>query len=302
MLVVVLAAVGAVTCSGTASASVDVSASTLYADRAVARGFVALYGRHPSTASRAYWYPRLVETPDAVWFALLLMDTQEYRGGLGRSSDAAFVRQIYVRGARREPTASEQGLWEAAFRNGSQNRATMTGWAIETQFGPRLVRPPATVPCSTFDRGGVAPRCERAGAGTQRDVSILRIPGTNIYVNRAWYQEVTGLLARAEQAGYQLGATRDPAVPAWMLSPGSWRSWDDQQWLYDHGYPANRPGKSMHEWGLAIDVACNGLSIVENRPCWDWVRANGPAFHIRLFAKVVAITSSEAWHFSSNGL
>ncbi|QXC61967.1 hypothetical protein KSP35_03870 [Aquihabitans sp. G128] len=224
-----------------AGAALDRTATPAYATKALDRGFVAVFGRHPNAASKAYWYPRLVETPNATWFALVLMDTAEYRAGRGELADAALVDRVYRDGAARAATASELALWQAAFRNGSQDRATFFGWAVEHLFGGTLARPRATVPCSTFRSGGLVPRCEAGGGGTQRDVSIVLVPGTNIYVDRSWYLEVDGLVALARKAGWNLQAERDPGTPSWMLSPGSWRSWDEQQWLYDHGYPANPP-------------------------------------------------------------
>ncbi|CAN5414205.1 hypothetical protein BH10ACT1_BH10ACT1_43360 [soil metagenome] len=284
-----------------AGAALDRTASASYAGTAVDRGFLAVYGRRPSAASKAYWHPRLVESPDAMAFSMFLMDTAEYRAGLGQLAGSAFVDAVYrhVRGSGATP--NEQALWQAGFRNRSQNRVTMFAWAIENQFGPKLVRPVAAVDCSAFRGGGLPAKCERGGAGTQRQVSILQVRGTNIYVNRVWYQEVDAFVALARTKGWDLQAERDPGTPSWMLSPGSWRSWDEQQWLYDHGYPANPPGRSMHEWGLALDLTCNGVRIPDARACWDWVRANGAPYKVIQFRGAGSPSHPEAPHFSTTG-
>lgn len=112
---------------------------------------------------------------------------------------------------------------------------------------------------------------------------------------------MAALVARARSEGYDLQAYRNPGVPSWMFSPGSWRSYDEQKWLRDNGYPANPAGRSLHEWGLALDLSCNGQSIQRDRGCWDWVRAVGPAYGVENFVTVSDPSHSESWHFSSNG-
>ena len=61
--------------------------------------------------------------------------------------------------------------------------------------------------------------------------------------------------------------------------------------------PAARPGHSLHERGLAIDVRCNGRLISRySDPCFDWMAAHAPkhGFHND-------VTHREAWHWSING-
>lgn len=291
------------------AAGIDYKA-TKYADRVVDRGYVVLYNRHIDTQSRAYWYPRVMEKGSATWFAAAIMDGAEYKRGAGRLSDTDFINLVYSHAESRKATTSEMALWKSAFRNGTQTRTTMVGWAIENLFGYRLAPPDQVVNCSQYNRGGsIVPLCVKGLAGNQKSVSILKIPNTSIYVNRVWYQDVDSFVRYAKTKGYNLDVSQGSGPTAWMLSPGSWRSWDEQNWLYTHinpetgrPYPANPPGKSMHEWGLALDLQCNGKSIETVRSCWDWVRANGGAYNIRNFYTVNSPDDSEAWHFSPNNL
>ncbi len=293
----------------TNAAGVD-NYATGYADRVVDRGFVTVFGRHVDTKSREYWYPRVMEKGSASWFAAAIMDSNEYRRGLGTQSNSQFIDTLYTRAASRKATSGEQVMWQAAFKNGSQNRSTMVGWVVENLYTYKLRRPMAVVNCAKYNKGGsIIPLCQQGLAGDQRSVSILKIPNTTIYVNRVWYQDVDSFVKYAKTKGYTLDAYRSNSTPSWMLSPGSWRSWDEQNWLYTHvnpetgkPYPANPPGKSMHEWGLAIDLKCNGKSIQDVPDCWKWVRANGGNYNVRNFHTVDSIGDSEAWHFSSNGL
>ncbi len=304
VLLVVVFALSSIVSSpvGVSSAGVDYGAHS-YTDRVVDRTYVTLFNRHVDTKARDYWYPRAMERADAKWFAEAVMNSDEYKRGLGRLSNTDFINTIYKRAAYRSATSNEQTLWQTSLKNGSQTRAGIVAWTTENLHTYKLTRPVAVSSCSQYNRGGgVTPLCDRGSAGHQKNVSIVRIPNTEIYVNRAWYYEVDTFVKLAKSKGYNLSVERDGGTPSWMLSPGSWRSWDEQKWLYDNGYPANPPGKSMHEWGLALDLDCNGKPIHEHRACWDWVRANGGKYNIRNFYTVSKPTQSEAWHFSSNGL
>lgn len=58
--------------------------------------------------------------------------------------------------------------------------------------------------------------------------------------------------------------------------------------------PTARPGTSMHERGLAIDVACDGDTIGSSSPCFSWLKTNAERFGFYNLP-------SEPWHWSVNG-
>ncbi|HSH59515.1 MAG TPA: M15 family metallopeptidase [Acidimicrobiales bacterium] len=158
--------------------------------------------------------------------------------------------------------------------------------------------PPRTAPkkaevvrCAQYSRGGsVHPLCSGGSKGTMGDVVVERVPGTNVVVNRAWTANVAAFFGAARAAGFTLQAW-DVAGPGY----GSFRSAEMQRDLRRWGYPANPPGLSMHEWGLAIDLSCNGAKFKEApAACRDWVRASAGKFGIQNLP-------SEPWHWSSNG-
>lgn len=61
--------------------------------------------------------------------------------------------------------------------------------------------------------------------------------------------------------------------------------------------PAARPGRSMHEKGLAIDVRCNGRLISRySDPCFAWMAEHAPRVGLHN-----DVTHREAWHWSTNG-
>ncbi len=59
--------------------------------------------------------------------------------------------------------------------------------------------------------------------------------------------------------------------------------------------PTARPGRSMHEKGLAIDFTYNG-SLIRSRsgPGWNWLVANAARYGLKNLP-------SEPWHWSTNG-
>lgn len=145
--------------------------------------------------------------------------------------------------------------------------------------------------CAQYSRGGsVHPLCSVGTRGAIGDVAVEKVPGTNVVVNRAWTANVTAFFGAARAAGFTLQAW-DVAGPGY----GSFRSTEMQLDLRRRGYPANPPGLSMHEWGLAIDLSCNGAKFKEApAACRDWVGTNAGGFGIQNLP-------SEPWHWSSNG-
>lgn len=71
--------------------------------------------------------------------------------------------------------------------------------------------------------------------------------------------------------------------------------------------PTARPGESLHERGLAIDISCDGKNVIPNEvkiaerhynapsnPCWVWLNQNAANYG---FSQL----KSEAWHWSTSG-
>jgi hypothetical protein len=145
--------------------------------------------------------------------------------------------------------------------------------------------------CAQYSRGGsVHPLCAAGKGGAIGNVVVEKVAGTNVVVNKAWAANVTAFFRAARAAGFDLGAW-DVAGPGY----GSFRTAAMQHDLRRRGFPANPPGESMHEWGLAIDLSCNDVKFLDAPPgCRDWVRANAGRFGIYNLP-------SEAWHWSSNG-
>ena len=109
----------------------------------------------------------------------------------------------------------------------------------------------------------------------------------------------TRLLADASAAGIELrgGGFRDPAAQIATRRSNCGTS-DYAIWSMPASQcrpPTARPGRSMHEQGLAIDFTYNG-SIIGSRSgaAWDWLVANAANYGLKNLP-------SEPWHWSTNG-
>ncbi len=126
---------------------------------------------------------------------------------------------------------------------------------------------------------------------------IVRVRGFS--VNASIADAVAGLVDAASAAGHSLGGggyrssasqialrkahcgTSDYAIyqmPSSQCSP-----------------PTARPGASMHERGLALDLTCSG-SLIRSRSssCFQWLAANAASYGFYNLP-------SEPWHWSTNG-
>ena len=123
------------------------------------------------------------------------------------------------------------------------------------------------------------------------NVWVINVAGTNITVNVALAPPVARFVEAGRAAGFDLQAN-DQAGPG----QGSYRTRAMQADLRRRGFPANRPGTSMHEWGLAVDLLCNRRLFMDagNAACRSWVRGNAHGFGLY-------VHPAEPWHYSSNG-
>ncbi len=58
--------------------------------------------------------------------------------------------------------------------------------------------------------------------------------------------------------------------------------------------PTEPAGRSLHNEGLAVDLACAGYGVFEYSPCYRWLKTASPAYHL-------AEHALEPWHWSTTG-
>ncbi len=120
-----------------------------------------------------------------------------------------------------------------------------------------------------------------------------------IQVHESIADNVTNLLAHAARDGIRLSgggyrsAASQIALRRAHCGTSEWAIW--QKPSYQCRPPTARPGRSMHERGLAIDFVHNGRSVnSRNSTAFRWLAANAASY--RLFN-----LPSEPWHWSTNG-
>lgn len=169
------------------------------------------------------------------------------------------------------------------------SRAQIFGFIVVAGDKPWTI--PSDTDCTTMPKNSsVVPKCKANTAGGYLNVATATVPGSNITVNKALLTNVTNLRTAAAKSRFNLQAHQDAGAP---IGAGSYRTPTTQQWLRDHGYAAAR-SVSMHQWGLAIDFDCNGVSLAANSECLAWMRSNGRYYGLYQLP-------TESWHWSSNG-
>jgi len=255
-------------------------------DDVITRSYRTVFGRAPNRGARADWTDRLAARPYHQWLVAMLMDTPEYARGLGARGTDDFLTHAYLNARGRGPDSAARAWWRTRIASGARSRLDLLVHLVEN-VGPPIDDPAPPVPCRHYSGGGpVVPRCRPGSPGTTRDAVFVPVPGTNTTVNIALLPRMWAFLDAAHRAGVPVDANG---------YYGSARTWEMQNYLYTHGYPASPPGRSMHEWGLALDIACAGRSwSASSGWCRQWVQDNAATYGFAVHAR-------EAWHWSTTG-
>ena len=111
--------------------------------------------------------------------------------------------------------------------------------------------------------------------------------------------QVTAMLAAAAGSGLDLGGTgyrsnaRQIELRRTHCGPTTYDLY--QRPAGECGPPTARPGQSMHEWGLALDITSAGRLIrSRDDPGWQWLAANAAIYGL-------INLPSEPWHWSTSG-
>jgi len=273
------------------------------AKKVVSCAYSAFMGRVPDNAGARYWQNRYIRTNYNVQdLARGLAYSPEGQREATQTGFSGFVNRSYEGCLQRTVSNSDYNALLNQYRNGVKKEDL---FALIIMGGDKNVSFPSYVKCAGFLKGGsTAPLCKSGTPGTSNNVITSSIGGTNIIVNRGLLTTFSSFVSNAKSAGYGLGAYTDPALASKKLrcangvnllkSPGSYRSAADQACLTYLGYPT-ASGTSMHQWGLAVDLTCNGKPLASSGSCLTWVKNNASRFG--LYNKV----SNELWHYSTTG-
>ncbi len=58
--------------------------------------------------------------------------------------------------------------------------------------------------------------------------------------------------------------------------------------------PTEKPGESLHNYGMAVDFKCSGYAIFGSSPCYTWLKENSSKYKFKQRAE-------EPWHWSFTG-
>ena len=208
-----------------------------------------------------------------------------------RTLQADFVEQAELRLERR--------LGEAASLADLESDIAGRIQAEEQRIAEELARQRALAEAAARARG--ASGGGGGGGGSRLPTTDLgnTVVAGGFRVHPSIAANVEAMVAAASAAGLTLGG-------------GGWRSNESQVALRrahcgssDYAIyempssscrpPTARPGASMHERGLALDLTCNGTLIgSRSNPCYQWLAANAAGYGLYNLP-------SEPWHWSVNG-
>ncbi len=303
------------------------------AEAMVAKAYLVLLGTNSSSldAFRA-WTNQYIgfRANPPVQLLNKFLATEAVKARYGRLSDSAKVDYLYLNIlGRSKPDAKGKAYWLSYLKKHSS--AETISLFLRTSAGLRAMQPKqnaylATLPASyyplasTCGRGYSQAECDRkkqaaqntggvpckayslggnpipvCSAGTQGGVSNVlvdrNIDGSNVTLNKAMSAKFKAMRQAGKKEARITIAANDVAAPG----AGSYRSKATQAALVRAGYPAAPVGRSMHQWGMAIDLSCNGKPFTSSgSTCQNWIKRNAARFGFRNLP-------SEAWHYSSNG-
>jgi LAS superfamily LD-carboxypeptidase LdcB len=166
--------------------------------------------------------------------------------------------------------------------------------ALAQQISDQQSRLATQVAAARSSSGGYVPSAaSRPGGG----VSVTSVGG--IVVNVSIADQLAAMLSAAEADGVSLSGSgyRDPAQQI-ALREQNCGSSEYAIWEMSSGDcspPTARPGSSMHEQGLAIDMSANGSLIrSHSNEGYQWLDAHAADYGFHNLP-------SEPWHWSVNG-
>ncbi len=303
------------------------------AEAMVAKIHTAIFGRDIAANQASYkkWsevYIGLRKAP-ATEFANKLLTTPEAKSGYWKLSNGGKIDRLYLNLLGRSVDTKGREFWlNYLLRNKSSKTiaAFVSSPAVVAKQRPSVAASLATLPttyrpeaspcknglnaaeckafvqavqrskgerCKQYPLGGnTTPLCKPGSAGAVGDVLVERgIDGSNVNLNKAAADKFKAMRQAARrEAGISIEAADELGG-----GYGSYRTQAMQTELVRRGYPAAPVGRSMHQWGLAIDFACNGKKFNSSgATCQNWIKRNAGRFGFYNLP-------SEPWHYSTNG-
>jgi hypothetical protein len=189
----------------------------------------------------------------------------------------------------------ERALGEVANLKDVDARLSAQIEAEQKALLEQLARARASSPA----RAPRAPDGRSTGPQVSTDGVSTALAGNGIMVNVQIVDQVSRLLNAAGSAGINLGG-HGYRSSAGQIATRRANCGSSDYDIYEKPAsscrpPTARPGRSMHERGLAIDFTCDGALISSrSNPCYRWLADNGASYGLYNLP-------SEPWHWSTNG-
>ena len=214
------------------------------------------------------------------------------------ASEALVAEEVALRGEGPEAPAPSDGGDVGVVGEPTPTPTTAPPTSGGGGGGTPATRPPTTRPPTTRPPTTRPPTRPVSVPSTGVGWSDVTSVG-GIYVNKSIAGNVRNLLNAATAAGFNLrgGGYRDPASQIATRRANCGPTYYD---IYEKPSsqctpPTARPGRSMHERGMAIDFTSSGRLITSRSdPAFVWLRNNASRFGLYNLP-------SEPWHWSTNG-
>ncbi|HRV76029.1 MAG: D-alanyl-D-alanine carboxypeptidase family protein [Candidatus Nomurabacteria bacterium] len=129
--------------------------------------------------------------------------------------------------------------------------------------------------------------------GPVREFDLSDIEGHK--VNKLLYLQVKDILKQARKEGkpISLNSTFRPCAEQSSLRKSNCGG-DTSLPAEACSPPTEKPGESLHNYGMAIDFKCDDSPIFANSSCYTWLKTNAQKYKLQQRAE-------EPWHWSFTG-
>jgi LAS superfamily LD-carboxypeptidase LdcB len=125
-----------------------------------------------------------------------------------------------------------------------------------------------------------------------RQFDLMELEGTKL--NKFIYLQTKQVLKEAREAGYPLSLTSAHRTCQEQTQLRNQNCLSPTSAVETCSPPTEKPGDSLHNYGMAVDFKCDGYPIFGNSPCYTWLKEKAPKFKLKQRVE-------EPWHWSLTG-
>jgi LAS superfamily LD-carboxypeptidase LdcB len=131
---------------------------------------------------------------------------------------------------------------------------------------------------------------ESCQAPALKKIDLMQLEGLKL--NTLIYLQTKQILKEARASQVPLGLTSTFRTCAEQTQLRQANCPDPKNSPAESCTPATeKPGQSLHNYGMALDFKCDGYPIFSSSPCYTWLTQNTQTFKLKRH-------TSEPWHWS----